>query len=155
MYIPGLVYDEAAPYDTWVKYVIYGIPLLLVVIGIWLITVDPTGTIVMIADAALIGLIFYFVMPRRYRIYEDRITIMLGGPIKISVPFAGIAELRAAEGYKSSFYGGMRFATTSRNVVEIIRRKGLNIVISPANRDMFLEQYQLARQAYDKLTHTS
>jgi hypothetical protein len=146
MYLPGLVYDEPAPYDGWLKYVIFGLPLLLVIIGIVLIKVDLEGTFAMIGDAALVGAIFYFVMPRRFQIFEDRIKIVLARPFSISIPFSTIKELHPGSGY---LYGGIKFATSARNVVEITRHRGMDIIISPANRDMFLGQYRLAKQAYD------
>jgi len=150
-YVPGLIYDEAAPYDSWMKYIIVGLPLLLVVAAVFLIPVDIMGTYFMLGDAALIGLIFHFVMPRRYQIFEDKIRIVLGGPFRVSIPFTNVRNVQAAGSYKSMVYSGMRFATTSRSVVEIIRKKGMNIVISPADRDRFMEQYRLARQAYSKM----
>ena len=148
IYIPGLVYDEAAPYDSWLKYVIFGLPLLLVIIGIVLIKVDLEGTFTMIGDAALVGAIFYFVMPRRFQIFEDRIKIVLARPFSINIPFSTIKELHPGSGY---LYGGIKFATSARNVVEITRHRGMDIIISPAKRDIFLEQYHLAKQSYDKM----
>jgi hypothetical protein len=133
------------------KYVVYGIPLLLLVIGLILIPIDIEETYVMLCDAVLIGLIFYFVMVRRYQIFGDRIKIVLGGPFRVNVPFSNIKELQPAGGYKSMAYSGLRLATTSRNIVEIRRKKGPGIVISPANRDMFIEQYRLAKKAYDQM----
>lgn len=41
-------------------------------------------------------------------------------------------------------YWGNRFATSTSNVVEIVRKKGLNLIISPRNDDMFLEQLNQA-----------
>ena len=151
-YISGLIYDEAAPYDAWLKYIIIGLPLLLIITGVILIPIDVEGTYAMLGDTVLVGLIFYFVMPRRYQIFEDKIKIVLGGPFKINVPFSTIKELRAAEGYKTMVYSGIRYATTTRSPVEILRKRGRDIVISPADRDRFLEQYRLARQAYLKNT---
>jgi len=45
-------------------------------------------------------------------------------------------------------YGGLRLATSLKSVVEIVRSKGLNVVISPANRDAFLEQMAQALKDY-------
>ena len=50
-------------------------------------------------------------------------------------------------GSKAFVYWGIRFATSSKGVVEIVRKKGLNLVISPRNDDMFLEQLNQALQS--------
>lgn len=86
------------------------------------------------------------ILPRRFQIFEDRLRILLGGPFAINIPFANIAEAKPASGRKATIYSGLRLATSSYHVVEIIRKKGLNLVISPAHDDMFLEQLNQARK---------
>ncbi len=41
-------------------------------------------------------------------------------------------------------YWGLRLATSSSGVIEVVRRKGLSLVISPANAGTFLEQLNQA-----------
>ena len=81
------------------------------------------------------ALLFYAILPKRYQIFQDKVKIVLGQPIAIDIPLSTIREARPAPGSRTFVYGGIRLATSSRNVVEIVRSKGLNIVISPANRD--------------------
>jgi hypothetical protein len=91
--------------------------------------------------------LFYFIIPRKYQIFNDRVRIVLGGPIKIDLPFSTIREARPARGQEAFVYWGLRMATSGEGVVEIARRGGgLDVVISPRDRDTFLEQLDLALQ---------
>jgi hypothetical protein len=87
-------------------------------------------------DAAL----FRVILPRKFQVFEDRIRIVLGWIFRIDIPFSNIVDARSASGSKAFAYWGIRFATSTRHIVEIIRKKGLNLVISPANEEVFLEQ---------------
>ncbi|MBI2869238.1 MAG: PH domain-containing protein [Chloroflexi bacterium] len=79
-------------------------------------------------------------MPRKYLLYQDRLRIVLGRPFGIDIPYTSIKEVKRASGARAYIYAGIRFATSSRYVVEILRKKGFNYVISPQNGDYFIEQ---------------
>ena len=92
------------------------------------------------------ALLFKAILPRRYQIFEDRLRILMGGPFAINISFSNIEEAKPASGRKAFAYRSLRLATSTNHVVEIVRKKGLNLVISPSNDDMFLEQLNQARQ---------
>ena len=94
------------------------------------------------------ALLFKAILPRRYQIFEDGLKILMGWPFAINISFSNIKEVKPAEGRKALVYSGIRLATSTRYVIEIIRKKGLNIIISPSNI-MFLEQLNQARQIID------
>jgi len=48
-------------------------------------------------------------------------------------------EARPAPGIARWIYRGVRLATSSGTAVEIVRKKGVNVIISPSNRETFLE----------------
>jgi hypothetical protein len=73
--------------------------------------------------------------------------IVLGRPFAVNIPLATIQEARSAYGSKALSYWGVRFATSSKTVVEIVRHRGWNFVISPANRELFLERLAEALKA--------
>jgi len=83
------------------------------------------------------------ILPRRFQIFQDRVRIVLGGPFAIKFPLSDISEARSAPAGRAFVYWGIRFATSSQHVVEIVRKKGLSLVISPANADMFMKQLNL------------
>jgi len=135
-----LVYEDTPRYDNWLKLILGSVLALTFVLGILLLFEDNAGAWIMLVVTLFDALLFYEVLPHRYQIFKDRLRILLGRPFSINIPLSTIKEVRSASGWKAFAYKGIRLATSSKNVVEIIRHKGWNIVISPANRDVFLEQ---------------
>ena len=142
-----LVYEDTAQYDLWLKLIVGSVLALTLVLGIVLLSIDFIGAWVSFGVTAFDAVLFYAILPRRYQILRDRVRIVLGRPLAWNIPFSTIREFRSAAGSKAFAYRGVRFATSSRSVVEIIRRRGLSVVISPANRDVFLEQANQALKA--------
>jgi len=141
-----LLYEDTPHYDFWLKLILGGILVLTFILGIIFISQDTEAAVVMFGITLFDALLFKAILPRRFQIFEDRLRILLGGPFAINIPFANIAEAKPASGRKATIYSGLRLATSSYHVVEIIRKKGLNLVISPAHDDMFLEQLNQARK---------
>lgn len=103
---------------------------------------------VMAVSSVFEAALFYFIVPRKYQILSDRLRIRLGGPVKVDMPFSTIKEARSGRGAEAWVYWGLRLATSSRGVIEIIRfGGGLDAVISPRDRETFLEQLSLAMAA--------
>ncbi|MFC1995368.1 hypothetical protein ACFLVM_00610, partial [Chloroflexota bacterium] len=126
-----LLYEDIPHYDFWMKLILGGIPTLTFILGIIFILEDTEVAMVMFGITLLDGLLFKAILPRRYQIFEDRLRILLGGPFAINIPFSNIAEAKSASGSKAMIYSGLRLATSTHHVVEIVRKKGLNLVISP------------------------
>ncbi|MBI4285031.1 MAG: PH domain-containing protein [Chloroflexi bacterium] len=143
----ALIYQDTPRYDFWLKAILGGVLLLTFVLGIVLLYEDPIGAWVMFGATVFDALLFKAILPRRFEIFEDRIRIALGGPFALNIPLAHIKEARAGTGRQTMFYSGIRFATSSHSVVEIRRSKGMNLVISPGNRDRFLEETAKALEA--------
>ena len=114
--------------------------------GVILIYQDTEAAIAMFGITLFDALLFKAILPRRYQIFEDRLKIVMGGPFAINISFSNIKEAKPASGGKAFAYWGLRLATSTNYVVEIVRKKGLNIVISPSN-EMFLEQLNQALQS--------
>lgn len=141
-----LLHEEKAESAAWLK-VIFIIPFgLFVGAIIFALNRDLEAFYTLMGEAALLALLFYFIMPRSYQIYQDRLRIVLGSPFGINIPLSTIKEARHASGVKAYAYSGVRFATSSRYVVEISRNKGMNYVISPQNGEIFLEQLNQAKK---------
>ncbi len=142
-----LLYEDTPRTDMWLKLLLGGIPVLLLVLGGVLLFQNKGGAFGMLGIAVFYALLFKIVMPQRYQIYSDKIRIVLGGPIAWNIPFSTVKEVRSASGAKAFGYNGVRFATSSKNVVEIRRSRGCNVVISPSNKDVFLEQASRAMKS--------
>jgi hypothetical protein len=142
-----LLYEDKPKYDLWMKFLLAGIPAVTLITGLATKNIDITGTWVLLGTTAFIGLLFWAILPRSYQIYEDRFRIQLGAPFGLNIPLASIQQATKATGYYAFAYWGIRFATSTSNVVEIKRRQGMNVIISPSNVDDFLEQLSQAQKS--------
>ncbi len=135
-----ILHEEPAEYDNWIR-LLFLIPVGVIVGAIFLAySEEYEGFLVLLGDSAFLTLLFYFIMPRKYQIYQDKLRIVLGKPFGINIPLSTIKEVKHVSGAKAFVYTGVRFATSSRNALEIVRNKGLNYIISPRNGDMFIER---------------
>ena len=137
-----------ARYDGWLSVLLVVSLLVPPVIGVVLFgTGDAMGGGILMAVTVFNTLIFWCVLPRGYEIGADRLRIVLGWPFALSVPFNTVAEIRPARPINIMFYRWLRFAMSFKTPVEIRRSRGQNIVISPQNRQEFMEK------AHQALSH--
>ena len=141
-----LIFEDTPKYDLWLKLILGSILAFTLVGGIIFINQDTEAAAAMFGITLFDALLFKAILPRRFQIFEDRLKILLGGPFAINIPLSNIAEAKPASVRKAFAYWGIRFATSIHHVVEIVHKKGLNLVISPRNDDMFLEQLNKARK---------
>ena len=134
------LYEDRARYDYWLRLILFGIPLILLTIGIILMPEDQEGAIAMFSGSLFILSVFYLVLPKKYQIFDDKLKILLGWPLYVDISLANIVDSRITSGRKAFAYWGICFATSNKSVVEIIRKRGLNIVISPSNGPLFVDR---------------
>jgi hypothetical protein len=142
-----LLYEDTPKTDIWLRLILRGIPAILLVAGVVLLFQDTEGAFVMFGVAVFDAALFRLVMPRKYQVYSDKVRIVLGGPFAWDIAFSTIKEIRSTSGASAFAYNGVRFATSSRGVVEIRRIRGFNAVISPSNKDVFLEHVRGAMKS--------
>ena len=142
-----MIYEDTPKYDLWLKLILAGVLALTLILGVISIYRDTEAAIAMFGITVFDALLFKAILPRRFQIFEDRLKILLGGPFSINILLSNIAEVKPASSRKIFAYWGIRFATSTSNVVEVVRKKGLNLIISPRNDDMFLEQLNQALQS--------
>ena len=97
---------------------------------------ESTDAIVLLVEAFVVGLIFWSVFPRRYQVYEDHLRIVLGGPFSVKV---GFGQIRAIE-VTSRLTISVNFVTKfTKSYVEIAKKRGLSIAITPRHDDLFVD----------------
>ncbi|MFC2050742.1 hypothetical protein ACFLTN_06155 [Chloroflexota bacterium] len=136
------LYEDTPRYDVWLKAIML-LPVFFILMGVYsLITAQVEAAISMFAATLLMGAIYWAVLPRKYLILDSRIKIVLGGPFSFSIPFSNLEAARKPKGISL----GINFATTflRQHIVEIKRKKGWNVNITPCNRDLFLENLNKA-----------
>jgi hypothetical protein len=122
------------------------LPVFFLIIGIYyLVTAQVGSAIGLFATGVLMGAIYWAIFPRKYQILDSKIRIILGGQFSFNVPFDNLETVGKPEGVSL----GINFATTflSQHVVEIKRKKGMTVNITPGDRDQFLEN--LNKAVYD------
>ncbi|MFC1909390.1 PH domain-containing protein [Chloroflexota bacterium] len=141
-----LLYQDKPKYDLWIKLILGSIIAFTFILGIVFISEDTEAAIVMFGITIFDSLLFKAILPSRFQIFDDKLRILLGGPLSINIAFSNITEVKPVSGNKVFVYWGIQFATSTSHVVEIIRKKGLNLIISPSNPEMFLEQCKRAQR---------
>ena len=131
-----LLYEDRPRYGLWLKVLLWGLVAVMLFTAITTFDGNREDAFALIGTAVFIVLIFWMVMPRKYCIYEDRIKIVMGAPFSMSIRFDVIKYAGKPRGKLTV---GINFVTSFRNTVEIVKKKGMNVNISPADREAFLE----------------
>ena len=106
---------------------------------------EATGGLVLLLEAFIVGLIFWLVFPREYRVYRDHLRIVLGGPLSVKVGFENIRAIRTTS--KTAFT--VNFVTRiTKSYVEIAKKRGLSIAITPTANDSFVENANRALEQW-------
>jgi hypothetical protein len=138
----SVVYEESPRYDVYLKAIIV-LPVFFIIAGIYYLFIGQveagTG---MFAITLLMAALYWAIFPRKYQILDSKFKIVLGGPFSFNIPFDNLEAARVPEG--ATF--GINFATcfSSERTVQITRKKGWNVNITPSNRDQFLENLNKA-----------
>ncbi len=141
----SIIYEDTPQYDSWLKALMV-LPVFFIVGGLYyLFTADVPSAVGLFATALLMGCIYWAIFPRKYQIHESKFRIVLGGQFSFNIPFETLETAGKQEGISL----GLNFATTfvTERIVEIKRKKGMNVNITPSNRDLFLEN--LNKAVYD------
>ncbi|MFC1963240.1 PH domain-containing protein [Chloroflexota bacterium] len=128
----------------WLKLLLGGVLLLLLITGFLRLSNNAVEAATIFGVVGFLVLLCLAILPRRYQIYSNKVSIVLGGPLAFNIHFNTIKEAKPTRGYKAFAYGGIRFVTSSKTALEITRSKGLNVVISPSDREVFMEHLQRA-----------
>jgi len=100
---------------------------------------------IMWATLFIMMIIGFALMPTRYQIFTDRIRIVLGWVLHFDIPFNNIENITAATrkdlgvlnlNFINSFSGD--------DIMQIVRKRGANVHITPWERDLFLENLNKA-----------
>jgi len=140
-----MIYEDDPHYDVWLRGIMM-LPVFFIVIGIYHLFIREIASAVgMFGLALLMGAIYWAIFPRKYQILDSKIRIVLGGPFSVNIPFDNLETAGKQEGIRL----GLNFATTflSEHALEIKRKKGMIVNITPDDRDRFLES--LNKAVYD------
>jgi hypothetical protein len=131
-----LLYQDKPRYGLLLKLILI-IPVAFLMGGLYLwLSGDISGSLALLPQGFIIGLIFWFVFPREYQVYEDHLRIALGGPFSAKVDFQNIKTVRITNRTGLT----VNFVTRiTKSYVEIVKKKGWSIAITPTDNDSFVE----------------
>jgi hypothetical protein len=143
-----LLHRDKPEYGLLLKLVLI-MPIGLLAAGIYLwLSGEMSGSLALLIQAVMIGLIFWLVFPREYQVYEDHLRIVLGGPFAAKVGFENVRAIRVTTSRTGLT---VNFATRiTRSYVEIVKKRGLSIAITPADNDSFVENANQALGQWSK-----
>ena len=132
-----LLYQDEPAYGLLLKLIILIVPLAMLVGSFFLFSSgDSSDGLALLAEAFIIGLIFWAIFPRKYQVYEDHLRIVLGGPFSVKVRFDQVKAIEITG--RLNF--GVNFITKfTRNHVAIYKKRGPSIAITPRDNDLFVE----------------
>ena len=149
-YTTNLLYDDE-PAGSFFK-IMFAIVLLALLsadLYVWSIGRSSGGAVLLLVEAIVIASIFWFVLPRRYQVYEDHLRIELGGPFEVKIGFDQIAAIKITN--KVGFT--IHFTTTvTKTYVKIVKKKGLSIMITPKSNALFIESANRALREWQEKT---
>jgi len=142
-----LLYRDKPQYGLILKFILI-IPVAFLVGSLYLyLSGEKSGSLALLPSAFISGLIFWFVFPREYQVYEDHLRIVLGGPFSVKIGFQNIKAVRITSRTGLTINFVTRIA---RSYVEIVRKKGLTIAITPTDNDPFVENANRALEQWLK-----
>ena len=140
-----LLYQDKPRYGLLLKLILI-IPVAFLVGSLYLwLADDISGNLALLSQAFIIGLIFWFVFPREYQVYEDHLRIALGGPFSVKVNFQNVKTVRITNRTGLT----VNFVTRITKIyVEIVKKKGWSIAITPTDNDSFVENANRASEQW-------
>jgi hypothetical protein len=142
------LYEDRPTLAGWLKLMIGAVLGLTLIMGLVFLLIDRWGALALFAVTLLDGLLFYSVIPRAYQVYSDRLTIVLGRPFSKTLYYRDIRSIRPVDGSQALASTGVRFATSTRYVLEISRPGRASVTISPSGGEQFQEQINQAWKNY-------
>jgi hypothetical protein len=147
--IGNLIYEDRPSVDWWLKLLLGGIIGFVIIMGVVMLeTGEEEGALVFLIIAIFYFFLFRMMIPRSINIYTDKLVIQLSGPFSIKIPYSNIKSVSKAGGSKVFSGGGIRLASSTAYVVEIIRNRGMQVNFSPSGGDFFMDQLNSAIRAY-------
>jgi hypothetical protein len=108
---------------------------------------ESAGAVALLVEFIIFIFTFWAVFPRSYQVYEDHIRIKLGGPFSVGIGFDMVKTITVTSRQTLS----VNLVTKlTKSYVEIAKKKGLSIAITPRNDIMFVENANRALNQWIK-----
>lgn len=151
--LPGMeshlvVFEDRPVWDKLNRYLIGGILAVPLIVTVVLLTQDTLGAAIMFGVTVFDAVLIWCILPKKFLVFEDRLKIVLGGPFSYTIPFRDIINVSQATKDMAWVYWGLRLGTSQKYQVEIDRKNGMGVILSPSMEKEFIEQLNQVREYY-------
>jgi hypothetical protein len=116
----NLILEDRPAMAFWLKLIIALTLGITLVLGIVLYFLDPLSGLSMFILTIGLAALFYCILPRSYQIYTDRLKIVLGGPFRLTIPFAtSLQFFSPVDSLSAVATSGISFTTSAYFVLEV------------------------------------
>jgi hypothetical protein len=142
------IYEDRPRTDIWLKLIFVLPPVLMLIPALFFSRIGTEDTIYLVYGALGTGIVmlalYYFVMPTRYMVCNDKLRIGFRALFAFNIPFDTVAGVR--DGRWSTI--GINFpANMSQSaVLEIVRKGRMAVTITPSDKKAFIDNFQRAFQ---------
>ena len=145
-----LLYQDKPRYGLLLKLILI-IPAAFLVGSLYLwLSGDISGSLALLLSAFIMGLVFWFVFPREYQVYDDHLCRALGRPFSVKVRFQNVKTIRMTSRTGLT----VNFVTRiTKSYVEIVKKRGWSIAITPTSSDAFVENANRALEQWVRTQH--
>jgi Bacterial PH domain len=120
--------------------------------AMWIASGDLPGAVIPPVFAISLDLmVFFFIAPRKYQIFDDRLRVAFGRPFAYNFPLSKVKGVRPHSIWGLEYLFSFFFCT-SGEAVEILHSAS-SFMISPANRDLFIRKLNEALEKAKTDTH--
>jgi hypothetical protein len=96
-------------------------------------------------------IVFLFIAPRKYQIFDDKLRVVFGRPFAVSFRLSSVQGVRPHSIWGLEYLFSL-FLCTSGEAVEILHSTR-SFLISPANRDLFMQKLNEALEKANADSH--
>lgn len=150
-----VLFEDDVKYDLWLKIIIAGAVVVLVLLaGMFYVDAylkdilpdepaqdSKAGMLFMVATLVFVLMVYSAFLPKKFIILRDRLRIR-SKLFSYSIPFSNVESFFRAKGLPLGYY--LSSATSLKNQVEFVRKKGRRVRISPVRMDLFMEALERA-----------
>jgi hypothetical protein len=145
----SLLLFQDEPESGWIlRFILLIVPAALFAYGIYLgYSGEGSDSTALLVMSVVIGLIIWVIIPRKYQVFEDYLRIVFGRPFAVKIGFSQISMIEVTSRTALTINLVTRIA---RNYVIIVKKKGINIAITPKSNELFVDNANRALSQWKK-----
>jgi hypothetical protein len=143
-----LLYQDEPASGRVLRVILLVVPAIMFITGLYLwFSREGSESLGLLVISIPIGLVLWIILPQKYQVFEDRLCIVLGGPLAINVGYNQITFMEVTT--RNALTLNL-VSTITRTYVIIGKKKGMSIAITPERNELFVENASRALSHWRK-----